>query len=59
MKKPRKTKRAPKPKKKLTLTGEPSAMSDPRLCPICGALFKLVVGCHKICECGYMEGCGD
>jgi len=59
MKKPKKSKRTAKHKKKLTPTGEPSAMGDPRFCPMCGNVFALVVGCHKVCDCGYMEGCGD
>jgi len=32
---------------------------DPTLCPICGKPFTVIVGCHKICRCGYEEGCGD
>jgi len=32
---------------------------DPTLCPICGKPFYVIVGCHKICRCGYEEGCGD
>jgi len=32
---------------------------DPDTCPYCGERFCDVVGCHKICRCGYMEGCGD
>lgn len=28
-------------------------------CPICGSEFYMVMGCRKICNCGYMEGCED
>lgn len=32
---------------------------DPDRCPICGEPWDVVVGCHKVCRCGNMEGCGD
>ncbi len=32
---------------------------DPRCCAYCGEPFALVIGCHKVCRCGYQEGCGD
>jgi len=32
---------------------------EPHICPYCGNEFADIVGCHKICRCGYMEGCGD
>lgn len=32
---------------------------NPDFCPVCGKAFALVVGCHKVCRCGYEEGCGD
>jgi hypothetical protein len=32
---------------------------DPTLCPICERPFTVIVGCHKVCRCGYQEGCGD
>ena len=28
-------------------------------CPYCREPFTLVIGCHKLCACGYMEGCQD
>jgi hypothetical protein len=28
-------------------------------CPFCGEEFAMVMGCRKICNCGYMEGCED
>ncbi|MBI1742694.1 hypothetical protein HYR54_06460 [Candidatus Acetothermia bacterium] len=56
MKKP-KPKRAAK--KKLVQPGEPLPRTDPERCPVCDKPFVFIVGCHKICACGYMEGCGD
>ncbi len=32
---------------------------DPEYCPYCHHLFTMVVGCQKMCECGYVEGCED
>ncbi len=32
---------------------------DPNRCPICDEPWDIVVGCHKVCRCGNMEGCGD
>jgi hypothetical protein len=32
---------------------------QPNICPYCDQQFVDIVGCHKICRCGYMEGCGD
>lgn len=32
---------------------------DPDRCPICDEPWAVVVGCHKVCRCGNMEGCGD
>lgn len=29
------------------------------VCPYCHEPFALVIGCHKLCVCGYMEGCQD
>ncbi len=34
-------------------------LPDPTVCPICQKPFTVIVGCHKICRCGYEEGCGD
>lgn len=32
---------------------------DPRRCPYCDRRFSQIVGCRKVCRCGYMEGCED
>ena len=29
------------------------------VCPYCNMPFEEIVGCHKRCRCGYLEGCGD
>gem|GEM_PF-5311419 len=35
------------------------ARPDPECCPYCQRHFTLVVGCQKVCSCGYSEGCED